>query len=136
VKKKIVHSDAELTVQFITPAHDLHLGKDPIAAIAEITIGIYHLKVYFIESGRNPNNLSEWHSHPFRFFNTYATITEKNIHLRGRMHGVLGQTGDEFLSKKLSGAENWSLEGTFDDYRVSDMFASDFQYNLFAHRKN
>jgi len=52
------------------------------------------------------------------------------------MHGVLGQTGDEFLSKKLSGAENWSLEGTFDDYRVSDMFASDFQYNLFAHRKN
>jgi hypothetical protein len=135
-ENKLVHSDSELTVQFSAPTSDLHQGKDPVAAVMDITCGIYKLRVFFIESGRNLQNLAEWHSHPFRYFNTYASITEKNPLLRGRMHGVLGQTGDQFLSQKASGAENWSIEGLIDDYRVSDLFASDFQYNLFAHRKN
>ena len=135
-EKKLVHSDSELTVEFILPTSDLHLDTEPIAAVMEITAGIYQLRVFFIESGRNLQNLAEWHSHPFRYFNLYATITEKNSLLQGRMHGVLGQTGDEFLAKKPSGAENWSMEGAFDDYKVSDLFSSDFKFNVFTHHKN
>ena len=132
----LVHSDSELTVQFTRPVSDLHLEKDPVAAVMEINAGIYQLRVFFIESGRNLQNLAEWHSHPFRFFDIYASMTEKNPLLRGRMHGVLGQTGDERLSQKPSGSEKWSMEGAFEDYRVSDLFASDFKFNLFAHHKN
>jgi len=129
--KELVHSDSELTVEWVKPRKDLLNKKDPIAGILHIESGIYSLKVYFIESGRSLENFSEWHSHPFRFFNLFSSISEHDELLRGRMHGVLGQTGDRVLSKHSE--EKWSIEGTFEDYRVSSLFSSDFKFNLFHH---
>jgi len=130
---ELVHSDSELTIQWITPKKDFLNKKDPIAAILHINSGIFAVNIYFIESGRSLENFSEWHSHPFRYFNIFASLNEKDEILRGRIHGVLGQTGDHNLSLKKLGEEKWSIEGTFEDYRVSSLFSSDFTFNLFHH---
>jgi hypothetical protein len=127
----LLFSDSELTVEWVEPQNDLLLDRDPIAALLEVTAGIFKFRVYFIEHGRNVDT-KEWHSHPFRFFDLYASIKEEP-HIRGRIHGVLGQTGDKFLSLKPAGQEQWNIEGTFEDYKVSDLFGSDFKFSLFSH---
>jgi len=52
------------------------------------------------------------------------------------IHGLLGQTADKDYSPRLrvphSQQGEGTIEGTYDDYEVSNLFACDFKFNKFT----
>ena len=109
-------------------SEDVHLPlweKHTGVAIVEISLHNYRFQILAIEEGRDESGV--WRKQPSRFLDFMCQMFDDSR----RPHGLFGQTAH--LPPGKRSVEDWTLEGSGDDYKVSHAFGDDFTFNQFHH---